>query len=112
VVAVLIVRVDDCGLALVKLITEDEKVHDTVAGRPLHVSSTEPESVAVGVTVTENVPLCPCRMVAEDGFTVRVKLGGGGTTPGMPLYSYTPISMIAVGKPVAFWIRGWPEKSN
>jgi len=108
----LTVRVEDCGLALVKLIVGDVKVHDAVAGRPLHVSSTEPRFAAVGVTVTENVPLRPCRMVAEGGLTVRVKLGGGGTTPGIPLYSYTPISTVATGEPVAFWIRDCPRKSS
>ena len=98
----LTVSVEDCGRALVKLIVADVKVHEEVAGRPLQVSSTEPRFTAVGVTVTENVPVCPCLRVAEFGFTIRVKFGGGGTTPGIPLYSYAPISTTAAGKPVAF----------
>ena len=83
----LTVSVDDCGLVLVKFIEDEEKVHDALAGRPPHVSNTDPRFVAVGVTVTENVPLCPCRAVTEDGFTVRVKSGGGGTGVGTPGYS-------------------------
>jgi hypothetical protein len=83
----LTVRVEDCGLAFVKLIVEEEKVQDAVAGGPPHVSNTEPKFAAAGVTVTENVPLCPCRTVTEDGFTARVKSGGGGTGVGTPGYS-------------------------
>ena len=83
----LTVRVEDCGSADVKFITDGEKVHDVFPVRPPHVSSTEPKFAAVGVTITENVPLCPCSTVEEGGLTVTVKSGVGGGIAGAPASS-------------------------
>ena len=80
----LTVRVEDCGLAFVKFTVEGEKLQEAVAGTPLHVSKIEPRLASVGVTVTENVPFCPCRTVTDVGFTARAKSGGGGTGVGTP----------------------------
>jgi hypothetical protein len=81
------VKVEGWEATVVKLITEGDRVHDAFAGRPLHVSSTEPKFAAVGITVTENVPLWPCLTVEEEGFTVTVKSAGGGGSAGVPAYS-------------------------
>src|SRR5271170_745382 len=70
-ITVLTVMVEDCGLDDVKLTKEGEKVHDAFAGKPLHTNATEPKFAAVGMTVTDIVPLCPCSTDTEEGFTVR-----------------------------------------
>ena len=96
------VRVAVCGFVVVKFITAEEKAQELVAGSPLQLSSTVPKFVAVGVTVTDTVPLWPVATVIEDGFAATLKLAGIGGGPGVPRYSYTPISTIALLRPFAF----------
>jgi hypothetical protein len=86
----------------VKFKAVGENEQDATAGSPPQLSSTEPKPLAVGVTVTVNIPFCPCLNVADEGLTARLKPAGGGGGVGTPAYSYTPISMIALLSPFAF----------